>query len=293
MKRWMVIVAALALVLAWFGLKDVLWRASLSGMTSQAVRAPDYDSGQDWLARPEVPPVAVWQAGWDLDVVLVPPRSSVGSGPGEVSLDDVKARRSIDTKAGPLVGILSSAGPVYAPRIRAPSPFDREGDWSLAVTDFEAALEHYLAYDNHGRAFALAVPEDAAPLGASVWRMRGGMPETIQARFVGLIALGTSGHDPADLPLCGDDAVPCQLVLAAHPRSHAIASLRPSLPGQSAALVIDDPVAADQALIDWHAGMLAHLENAVARPAEPIGDTEIVDIAPIRRPGEATESDRE
>lgn len=115
----------------------------------------DYTLTESWTARPDVPPAAVWDGGWAIDVIQL----------------TANMRRDPENSAA----ALSALGPVYAPKLRAPNFSE----------DAASALEQYLAADNNGRAFVIATNQ---PLPASAVPVINADP-MVRARFGGVLLL--------------------------------------------------------------------------------------------------------
>lgn len=218
----------------------------------------DYASADSWAVRPVSPPPAVWEAGWDLDVVLLSAETAIDAGTAdsfERSLG--KSRNALENMAT----AFESIGPVYAPVVR---------QHELAP-DLSAALSAYLANDNRGRAFVVATdsllpPDFAATLAND---------PLLRDRFAGVLALEeTAGFAPDTnkAEVCSrryEQATGCTLQ----------APLRKA--GNTYALEGDAEKGG--VLVQ---GFTAWLRDHGSKLAEPLGDLEEIEIIDIQKPQE-------
>ena len=278
--------AGLVCFLLWIVHPSVLmWWHSRGDLPAAA--APDPASVDQWLAIPETTPDTVWASGWDIDVWVLPPRprqwTAVGvQSPGAKPF--ASRQQDILADLQPYVSIL---GTLYAPAARLPSATSTLPNWSDAEDDTLAAFDHYWETMNNGRALVVAVPEGSEPLLPAMLETIDALPEMDRSRFAGVVKLGQPKVSEFPLADC-DDAPepPCTLTLPfSEPQSLSAFVVRGPPSGINGLRPIND--ADVRVRLDQHRGrILDWLETSVTKPAEPFGGFEVIETAPIRRPGE-------
>lgn len=253
-------IAAVAALLA-IPIGAVIWSTRTPEIaTGPALPTFDYAAGDSWATRPETPPPAVWETGWNIDVVLIDAASAL-----EVS-DDVALQKRRDDAAERLEDVAAafdSIGPVYAPFLRAAS----------LDTDTAGAATQYLTNDNRGRAFVIAT-DRALPAGL--------LPAfeadpLLRDRFGGILFYGDANTGTGfaqgitALDICSrrfKDGESCVEPVELH-RSGG----RFTLTGGNRLT----------------GGLIGWLNDHASKLAEPLGDLEEIEIIDIRRPGETDE----
>lgn len=225
--------------------------------TGPALPTFDYVNGDSWAVRPELPPPAVWETGWDIDVVLL-------AGEAALEISDTRAieKRRVEAagKLNDLAGAFEKTGPVYAPYLRAASLDE----------DTAAALSHYLSTDNRGRAFVIATDR---PLPAAVLPLFESDP-LLRDRFGGVLMFGENNAG-AGLAEGLAPGVICSRRYKADEGCVAPVELRRSGNGFAAS--------GGERLV---AGLIPWLNEHTSKLAEPLGELEEIEIIEIRRPGE-------
>lgn len=263
---------AVALLSGWLLGKDAIGMAVMGMQPEVAAPAPDYGDTAMWLHYPGEPPASVWEGGWDVDLFLLPPWPKAWQ-PGGVIDPAGTGYRTLQADAlDAILPALEATGPVYCPALRLPSPTTPD-DWSKAEADLERALDHYFDHANGGRALAVyGLPGSGLPgsgldgggLEAAVAKAVAARSDLEQARIV---VLGASLSDAGV-----ESAAPFGHRLGAQPPG----GVYPYRPRSPAGL---ETVTATLAGLraDW----LAHLEQNVPKPAEPLGDFETISVAPV------------
>lgn len=286
------LIACLGIIVLWFGLKDWVYRTINSQGEPLIAEQLDYSDAAAWIERPAIPPPGGWETPWGVDVFLVAPPSTRPAKNGEILIGD----NTIDAALVAFDGL-----PVYAPRYRQPSPAVRRRDTSPyddhSRADITAAFDQYLETDNLLRGLLIAVPEGhEALVEDSLAEIRA--DADLRQRFAGVLSL-TAGADQPPEALDGvicSDAMEGQCVIAAAMpgKRSALGILTPTLPAPPRSYALADAEAATIAVSSRAALLSEWLDEALPKPAEPLGgfDTmESIEIAPIRRPGQTDEAE--
>jgi hypothetical protein len=255
------IVLALIAALLAIAVSAIVWSMREKPVaTGPALPTFDYASEDSWAERPELPPPAVWETGWDIDVVLLASEAAL-----EISEKDSLQERRDDAARtlGDMAAAFEKTGPVYAPYLRA----------ATLEEDITAALSQYLTTDNRGRAFLIATDR---PLPTSV------VPTfeadiLLRDRFGGVLFYGEAGPEGV-----AGDVVPdsvCSRRYKADEGCVAVVDLRRAGGAYEAS--------GGERLIN---GLIPWLNNHTSKLAEPLGELEEVEIIDIRRPGETDEA---
>lgn len=256
------IVLAFIAVLMAIAVSTIIWAMREQPVTTgPALPTFDYASADSWAERPELPPPAVWETGWDIDVVLL-------AGEAALETSDTQAIEKRRNEAAETLDDLASAfeknGPVYAPYLRAAS----------LEEDTAAALTHYLSTDNRGRAFLIATDR---PLPASVLPLFESDP-LLRDRFGGILLFGEETAGPG-LAEGVAPAVICSRRYKAEEGCVATVELRRAGGGYQAE--------GGERLVN---GLIPWLNDHASKLAEPLGELEEIEIIEIRRPGETDEA---
>ncbi|MFN4226140.1 MAG: hypothetical protein ACK4HR_07460 [Hyphomonas sp.] len=256
MKRFLpVILIAVVLVVA---IVAVLW-ASRPREPATVAALPDYDYSVpgSWAVRPQTPPPAVWEGGWDMDVMLLSAGQAIASGAADTGEKRVMAAtKSLRDMSEAFLPI----GPVYAPLLRGTD----------VQADTAAAWAAYLADDNRGRAFII-VTDTALPQA---------LVDTLSAdpllrdRFAGVLVFGET-PESAGLPPDTDHKQVCSRRYENAGGCTQPAELRRS--GGGYTLSGGDPPGGELV-----SGFIAWLHENASKLAEPLGDLEEVKIVDIQ-----------
>lgn len=247
--------AALITGLIVVALGAVLWSMrSTPAAPSPALPSFDYAADDSWAVKPELPPPAVWETGWEIDVVLLANGEALETGDADAL---IKARNAAAAELSKLSAALEPVGPVYAPLLRA----------AETENDAAAALTHYLSIDNRGRAFILVTD---APLPGSLLPVLDADP-LLRDRFGGVLLYGEDAAQAASASAPGicsrrfDTADGC-IVPVDLRRTGGRYEVR----------------GAERLT----AGFVAWLQGNSSKLAEPLGDLEEIEIIAIQRPPE-------
>lgn len=260
-----IIIAVAAILLAIF-MGGVMWiNRPTPPVTGAALPTFDYAAADSWALKPSPQPPAVWEGGWDIDVVLLAREAAM------VANDRIAMETRRDDAAETLrdlAAVFEPAGPVYAPYLRAANP----------DADIAAAVLSYFAADNRGRAFVVATD---TPLPAEVIAAIEADP-LLRDRFAGVLFFGERGE--TGTPANGAQA-PMICSRRYKPEDGCVVDVGLRRTGGRIALTGDGPVGGR--LID---GFIAWLNERASKLAEPLGELEEVEIVEIRRPGETDEA---
>lgn len=227
-------------------------------ITVAALADFDYAAPESWAVRPASPPPAVWEAGWDIDVLLLAADAAIE--PGEFETEERRvqaAAKSLEAYAAAFTHI----GPVYAPLIRGGS----------LEADTAAALVRYLEQDNRGRAFVV-VTDTLLP---QVFTEKLSTDPLLRDRFAGVMTFGQA-PDAAGFAPETDKTEVCSRRYEAADTCTQTVDLRRS--GSSYSTTGDN--GAGDALIG---GFTAWLHGNASKLAEPLGDFEEIEIVDIQK----------
>ncbi len=221
--------------------------------TGPALPTFDYASSSSWAVKPDMPPPAVWETGWEIDVILL-------SGDASLEISDKVALEKRRNDAAEELTQLSAAferiGPVYAPYLRATG----------VSADSNAALQHYLSTENRGRAFVI-VSDHPVPAETLALLEADAM---LRTRFGGVFYTGAAEELPAVLP-----ASACSRRYKPESGCVAFVELRRNGGGYERT--------GGEQLTN---GFVSWLNDNASKLAEPLGELEEIEIIEIRRPGE-------
>lgn len=254
-------IAVVAILLA-VAIGAVVWSTrEPEVVTGPAVPTFDYTSADSWALRPETPPPAVWETGWDIDVVLIDAEAALEVN-GDVALD--KRLEDAAERLSDLEPAFESIGHVYAPYLRAAN----------LDADTAAAITHYLQTDNRGRAFVIAtdrpLPGAVVPAFAADPLLRdrfGGVMFYAEDETVAALAEGIAVSDI------------CSRRFKAGETCVESVELRRS-GGKY------DRTGGERLT----SGLIGWLNDHASKLAEPLGELEEVEIIDIRRPGETDDA---
>jgi hypothetical protein len=221
--------------------------------TGPALPTFDYASEDSWAVTPDLPPPAVWESGWKVDVVLLSAGAALEIS-DRVALE--KRRDDAQEELARLAEAFDEIGPVYAPYLRGAN----------LEADSEAAFRHYLSTDNRGRAFVIVTDR---PLPADTLTVFDGDP-LLRTRFGGVLFTGDIADAGHVLP-----ANACSRRYK--PETGCVASVELRRSGNRYERTGGEQLT--NGLTRW-------LNDHASKLAEPLGDLEEVEIIEIRRPGE-------
>ncbi|MEM7766277.1 MAG: hypothetical protein AAF253_02175 [Pseudomonadota bacterium] len=274
----------IALFVAWLLAKDPVALALNGSDPGLRPAAPDYAAEENWLVYPDTPPPTLWEAGWEVDLFVLPPHPKAWHPPGTIDAADPDYRLEQLEALAAIRSSLDIGSPIYTPALRLPSPADPSPDWSLAATDLAAALSYYFDTLNTGRALAVLIPEGDHPLVPALTAALDQRSDLDRARIVTLLALSDTDHDlNAALSNCAYGTI-CPTRLDVTPRPSLLSQLGAQPPGGIHPLRADDPLALGATLLALKADWLAYLEAGIPKPAEPLGDFETIEVAPVYTP---------
>lgn len=287
MKKWLI---GLGLILVlWFALKNTAFEAYLTRGPVVLPPQLDYDKEDSWASLPVTLPAGAWETPWGIDAFLILPPPNTPEKHGLLSIEDSPVLTDTLQALGLITPAIPGDLPVYAPFYRAPSAVNRSEvlDMSreLAATDLIAAFEHYLAGPNQGRGVLLIVAESAGPYTQPLLERL--QSEDISDRFAGLVSLGPSNSDyMPQILMCADI-----LGGACHQKVNTQASLSitdlllPSVRHKAPELNIIDPLGVAAAIKVQAENVSLWMDESLPKPAEPFFATEVIESAPIFRPG--------
>ena len=259
------VIAVTAILLA-ITIGGVVWSTRPApAVTGAALPTFDYASGDSWAVAPATPPPAVWEAGWDIDVVLLAREAALVSddrSPLEKRRD--KAAESLNE----LAAAFNSIGPVYAPFLRAAS----------VEADMAEATLGYFTEDNRGRAFVIAAD---APLPRDVAEAIIADP-LLRDRFAGILYFGDAAN-----PQRFAEGIEALNVCSRRykPEDGCVIDIELRRSGGKAVFAGDGAIGGRLV-----SGLSPWLNDRASKLAEPLGDFEEVEIVDIRRPGETDEA---
>ncbi|MFN7164781.1 MAG: hypothetical protein ACK4P2_08170 [Hyphomonas sp.] len=225
--------------------------------TGPAVPTFDYAAEGSWAVQPKLPPPAVWETGWEVDVILLASDAAL-----EIS-DRVALEKRRDAAAEDLTGIAAAfekIGPVYAPYLRA----------ATANADMANALGQYLATRNRGRAFLIATDR---PLPDTL-RPHFETDPLLRDRFGGVLLYGQDNSGDGN-----PAGAPGEVVCSRRFKADEGCVERIELRRAGGRYELSGGERLTNGLVTW-------LNDHTSKLAEPLGDFEEIEIIDIRRPGE-------
>lgn len=295
MKKW--IILTVVVLLAWFGLKNVALSKYLSSGPALLPPQLSYSEPDHWATRPEATPAGAWETPWGIDAFIVLPPPSIAHKHGLIPADDAE---SVEATLQTLITIsdaIPGETPSYAPFSRAPASANK-GDVArqmklLAEEDLLKAFEAYLATVNQGRGVMLIIVEPAGNYShALLDRLQA---EDLVDRFAGLVSLVPEGTSlPLQTLQCSD-----ALKGACHQQINTKSEFQPgriflpSVPGPARISEVYDASGVAEAIKVQAEAVSAWLDENEPKPAEPFGFSQVIEAAPIYRPGEDTPIDQE
>ncbi|MEM7662572.1 MAG: hypothetical protein AAF292_10010 [Pseudomonadota bacterium] len=286
MKRLWIIGAAVLLI-AWFGLKDFVYRSVLTANTPASAEPLDYSDVDSWAAFPEMRPPGAWETPWGVDVFLIGPPTGIASGQGLVDARGEAHREKFDSSITELSRALPRGVPIYAPHYHSPSAVHPAGDMAdIVSTELGAAFEQYLTEQNRDRAVLLAIDERALSYAQDIATSIASQSEDGYEKLAGLVIFGESTGLAAPENCNSSLETACEQTVEMQTTGNPLSFLAPRLPGRINARRVVDPDGTAEAIRVQAEQVSAWLDANGAKPAEPLGSIQEVAIVPIRRPGE-------
>ena len=290
---WLLLVFA---AIAWFGLKNPVYRA-VTASSELPTNAPASFEGEDgWALLPVEPTPGAWNDPWGVDLYILPPPSGAKAGRGLVDIFHEPTRRELAQSAQVIESAFSAAGPSYSAIYRHPSPSvnAKAEDWDVARLDAEMAFERYLHDKNKWRGVLLIASPDTGHLVAPILARIEKDPRLLE-RFSGLVVLYTGTSAPQANVTCspamqGD----CVVAIKVARQTGTFNWLVPQLYRQPLVFEIEDVEPLSRELTARNLKLSIWLDKNAPKPAEPLGgldDIEVIEIAPIRSPGETGSDD--
>ena len=292
-RRWLLL--ALAGIVAWFALKNTVYRSILTNTALPEFSAADYMGDEGWAILPIETPPGAWIDPWGIDLYILPSPSGVPAGAGLVGPLHPPTAAETTQHVQKVADALGEAGPSYSAMYRHRSPAQRtsEADWEIARGDATRAFEQYLRTHNNWRGIVLIAAPGSEELLSPLLTRISGDPRLVE-RFGGVLFLNTSGAVPKiDMscsPALNDD---CSMSGKVRHAPSSFGWLIPQLHRRSAPTLHDNPDILAAALVERTQDLSVWLDANAPKPAEPLGgleDIEVIEIAPIRRPGETDET---
>lgn len=280
-------------VFLWFGLKDWTYQTFYSQGPAINTVTPDYAEADNWAARPDTPPPGAWERPWGVDVFLLLPPSSAPAKHGLIGPDNKSARNDMTRSAEIFSDMLANAGPVYAPLFRQASPALRTKDKAafdaLMLTDIQAAFAYYLNEDNRGRAILIATSPGTETLLQAI-NARILTDPSLAERIAGTVVFSNPRHKSETaltLAPCNESlAEQCLIPFLVQRKPGWFSWLRPNLPVMHVRYRLAKNDEAPHILAARADAISLWLDANAPKPAEPLGGLEMIEIAPIRLPGE-------
>ncbi|MEM6900182.1 MAG: hypothetical protein AAF583_10465 [Pseudomonadota bacterium] len=283
-RQWLIAGGLAVVIIAWFGLKNPIYKLSLSG-TPATPNQLDYSLVESWAAYPEARPPGAWETPWGVDIFLIGSPTGIAAAPGLVNALSEEHRETFDKNVTELSGALPRGVPIYAPRYHSPSAFHPKGEYADEVGDaLNSALETYIASDNRDRAVLLAVDERALPYAENITAQLSSADLT--NRFAGRIVFGESDNRKAPVNCNPSLENSCEWQVTMQPDTNPLSFFLPRLPGRIVSRTVTEPVGIAETIRVQSQQVSTWLDENAPKPAEPLGGIQEVAIVPIRRPGE-------
>ncbi|MEL7130587.1 MAG: hypothetical protein AAGK23_13675 [Pseudomonadota bacterium] len=294
MNRWWIIFGAAAII-GWFGLKDIVYRSILSANTSASVAPLDYTQRSAWAYFPEEEPAGAWETPWGVDIFLIGPPTGMASVPGLVDATQETALSKYNSAIDEVLPGIPADIPVYAPLYHSPSAIHAPGQTDdiieqIVSKGLDAAFETYLDTRNRQRGIILVVDDRAQPFTAPISEKL--TSEALIVRFGGRIILGdverTEGSNACS-PARTDG---CEAYISMKSLGNPLRFLAPRLPGETSPRRLLSPDSVSASILEQVDQLSTWLDENAPKPAEPLGDFEEIEIAPLYRPGDSDPIDQ-
>lgn len=287
-KLWVIPIILFGL---WFTLKDITYRQIMANKDYPDTEAASYVGEEGWIVLPIEPPPGAWTEPWGIDLFIIPPPTGASAGRSNVGISDKLLAENMTKNARTVEKAFAPSGPSYSALYRHPSAAKAttSEDWDISRGDLAMAFERYLYSKNNSRGILLiASPNTAHLTGPIIQRIKSD-PQLIE-RFSGIVhfdeedAAYVSGVQ-CSMAMAGD----CVIKAEAEYSSSLISWIMPRLYLSSLTFEISEQPALTQLLVERNTRLSLWLDKNAAKPAEPLGgldSIEVIEIAPIRRPGE-------
>ncbi len=290
------LIGLLVMFAAWFGLKDIALQFYLSNGALNIPEPLSYETPNAWAVTPEAPPPGAWETPWGVDTFIVLPPANVALKHGLLPVEDTKVIKETLQALQQIGAAIPGQTPVYAPFYRAPSRATKAKDideiYALSSNDLLTAFEQYMRDHNKGRGIILVVAESsglyAKPL---INRLQA---DDIVSRFGGLISFGPKNSAyPSQTLKCAEIlGGGCHQKVETHDTFNLGRFIMPNLPGAVPPLNAVDANGVAEAIKTQAESVSVWLDETQPKPAEPFFATEIIQTAPIYRPGADTPIER-
>ena len=294
MTRTRLIVAIVAIV-AWFGLKNLVYRSLFAGETIAEQVAATYNGEDGWAVLPVETPPGAWMDPWGVDIFIVPPPSGSSAGDGLIGAFHEPTREEITAISHKIERTLAPAGPSYSAIYRHPSAAatSQTDQWDVAVEDLSNAFERYLYTKNNMRGILLVSSPKTRDLIPPILVRIESDPRLLE-RFSGVLWL----QDSTSVPDINVNCSPvmegnCHVIGAVRQNSSWFGWVLPNLPRKPLKFEFKEAEQLAKQLTERNTRLSIWLDENAPKPAEPLGgleDVEVVGVAPIRRPGETDEA---
>lgn len=293
MKRlaWLIPIFAVA---AWFLLKDIAYRSYIAGKETPGAVTASYLEEDGWAVLPVEPPPGAWITPWGIDFFVIAPPSSVPAGGGLISKAVEPATSEMRANVLTIEKAFALAGPLYSPVYRHPSAATRAApeDWDVSREDIAMAFERYLYSRNNWRGVVLVAAPETQHLAAAVLERVEKDPRLLE-RFGGIVVIGA----PGDLETTEINCSPameghCGIFAEVNKRQALLDYMRPKLHRSALKFEFSEPADLTVTLQERNTKLSLWLDTNAPKPAEPLGgldEVEVIEIAPVRRPGETDE----
>lgn len=282
-------------VLLWFLFKDVAYRNIVAGYDEPASVQLSYLGEEGWALLPVEPPPGAWLDPWGVDLFIVPSPTGATAGKGLVGAANEKVFGEIRLQSHQIEKVLAPAGPSYSPIYRHPSASTKASSeqWLTASEDLAMAFERYLFEKNNWRGVLIIAAPGSEPLISPLLERVESDPRLLE-RFSGVVLLGA---DPSAIgrPVNCSIAFEGDCIIQGDVKRQR-SFLRPILPNlrrAPATFEFEDGEDLSAKLTQRNTRLSIWLDKNAPKPAEPLGgleDMEVIEIAPVRRPGETDDA---
>lgn len=289
------LILILVVIGAWFGLKDITYRSFFAGEILADQAAATYNDDNGWGVLPIETPPGAWMDPWGVDVFIIAPPSGASAGSGLVGDFDEDASREMTQHLLQIEKVFAPAGPSYGPIYRHPSASatSHTAGWDIAREDLTMAFERYLYTKNNMRGILLVSAPGTEELVPPLLTRIESDPRLLE-RFSGVVWL----QDNETIPEIEVSCSPvmdggCSVIGAVKNDFRILNWVTPQMPRKSIFFNFADADVLGTKIAERNTKLSIWLDENAPKPAEPLGgleDMEVVEVAPIRRPGETDEA---
>lgn len=287
MKKWLLVLGLI--LVAWFGLKDIAYSKYLTSGPAILPPPVTYTTQDSWAAWPEPLPGGAWETPWGIDAFVILPPSPVAQKHGLIPADNTKAVAMSRASLTAIREAIPSEIPVYAPFYRAPAAAN-SGEVArqmklLTEQDLLNAFKTYLETANQGRGIMIVIAEPSGAYSRDL--IDRAQAEDLADRFAGLISFQTQN---AGLPLRTLSCSPA-LLTACHQQvevqtiTNFASFLLPRVTENAQIRGVYDASGVTEAIRVQAEAVSSWLDENAPKPAEPFGFSNVIEAAPIYRPG--------